>query len=448
MTVRLPVTVVTGFLGAGKTTLLRQLLLASGLRLAVLVNEFGDVGIDGDLIAACGFCPEEERGERLIELNNGCLCCTVQEDFLPTMEALLERRDRLDGIVVETSGLALPAPLVSAFGWPGIRSRVRVQAVVTVVDGEALAAGHVVGDAEAVDAQRRADPSLDHLSALEDLFEDQLQAADLVLVSRADRLEPQSLAGVIEALTPRLRPGTGVLPMARGQLDPALILDLQRLDPAEAGHAELSQGGHGRDHQAASTAEAAAEAASAGHSHGAGAESGHRPGSAGQGLHSHHDHGHDDHSHGHDRQAHHSHEYHGHDLEGHHPHGDDLHGHDEVDHDHHHHHHDHAHAEIASVVLQRQGHWQRAELETWLRQLIREQPILRLKGRLVQADRALPLQIQAVGPRLECWYEGDQRGSGSTPGLELVMLTAASQEQVLRQRLDHLPQEALSPALS
>ncbi len=237
MAKRLPVTVITGFLGAGKTTVLRHLLTRGGQRLAVMVNEFGSVGLDGDLIRSCGFCPEEEVDGRLVELNNGCLCCTVQDDFLPTMETLLERADQLDGIVVETSGLALPRPLLQALDWPAIRSRVHVNGVVTLVDGEALAAGSPVADAEALERQRAEDPSLDHLTAIDDLFEDQLQAADLVLISRADCLDAPAMAEVQGRIKDKVRPGTALLPVSQGQVETSVVLGLEhKPTPLEAHH--------------------------------------------------------------------------------------------------------------------------------------------------------------------------------------------------------------------
>ena len=256
MAKRLPVTVITGFLGAGKTTVLRHLLTQSGQRLAVMVNEFGTVGLDGDLIRSCGFCPEEEVEGRLVELNNGCLCCTVQDDFLPTMETLLQRSDQLDGIVVETSGLALPRPLLQALEWPAIRRRVHVNGVVTVVDGEALSGGSPVGDPEALERQRQEDQSLDHLTAIEDLFEDQLEAADLVLISRSDRLQSAQLNSVLEGIQPRLRPGTGTLAISQGQVDPALVLGLESSESTHRADQAGNAGDHDHSHHDHSHVEA------------------------------------------------------------------------------------------------------------------------------------------------------------------------------------------------
>src|SRR5271169_1264183 len=124
-----PVTIVTGFLGAGKTTLIRHVLEnAKGRCLALIVNEFGDVGVDGDILRSCGIesCPDEN----IVELANGCLCCTVADDFVPAIEALLGRDRKPEHIIVETSGLALPKPLVKAFDWPPIRSKLTVDGVI------------------------------------------------------------------------------------------------------------------------------------------------------------------------------------------------------------------------------------------------------------------------------------------------------------------------------
>ena len=360
MSRRLPVTVVTGFLGAGKTTVLRHLLTRSGQRLAVMVNEFGSVGLDGDLIRSCGFCPDDEVDGRLVELNNGCLCCTVQDDFLPTMEQLLERADQLDGIVVETSGLALPRPLLQALDWPAIRSRVHVNGVVTLVDGEALAAGSPVADPEALERQRREDPSLDHITAIDELFRDQLQAADLVLLSRADRLSQEQLDAVQTNLQNQTRPGTALLPVAHGAVDTSVVLGLEH-------HANEQVDHH------------------------------------------HHDHDHD--------------------------------------------HHDHSHVAMVSGGLRLEGEFDRPALEDLLPRLVSELQVLRLKGRVWLPGKALPLQLQMVGPRLNSWFETAPASAwrpDSGAGVDLVVLSlqetaTATIEQAL-QALQATPATASTAA--
>lgn len=227
---KIPVTVITGFLGAGKTTLIRHLLQNNqGRRIAVLVNEFGEVGIDGDLLRSCQVCDDDETASsdpssNILELANGCLCCTVQEEFLPTMQELLKRRDRIDCILIETSGLALPKPLVQAFRWPEIRTGATVDGVITVVDCEALASGQLVGDLEALEAQRLADDSLEHETPIEELFEDQLACADMILLTKVDQVDDSAHERVQTWLKQELADGVKVVPCHNGNLSPDLLL--------------------------------------------------------------------------------------------------------------------------------------------------------------------------------------------------------------------------------
>ncbi|MGV6839932.1 MAG: cobalamin biosynthesis protein CobW [Planktomarina sp.] len=223
---KLPVTVITGFLGSGKTTLISQLMQnPGGKRLAVVVNEFGDVGVDGEILKGCAIpdCP----AENIMELANGCICCTVADDFIPTIEALMQLDPRPEHILIETSGLALPKPLLKAFDWPDIRSKITVDGVIALADAEAVAAGRFAPDVAAVDAQRAADDSIDHETPLSEVFEDQIACADIVLLTKPDLAGPNGVAKAKEVIADELPRPVPMVEVSEGQVDARVILGLE-----------------------------------------------------------------------------------------------------------------------------------------------------------------------------------------------------------------------------
>ena len=222
---KIPATVITGFLGAGKTTLIRHMLEnADGKRIALIINEFGDLGIDRSMLVGCGIDGCED--ENIMELANGCICCTVADDFLPTMEALLDRANPPEHIVIETSGLALPKPLVQAFSWPEIKSRVTVDGVITVVDAPAVDAGLFAADPEAVQVAREVDEKFDHDSPLEEVFEDQLLSADLVLLNKSNMLDDTAIAGVRARVEKEIDPAAKIIAINHGIIDIKVLLGI------------------------------------------------------------------------------------------------------------------------------------------------------------------------------------------------------------------------------
>ncbi|SHL33087.1 cobalamin biosynthesis protein CobW [Roseovarius litoreus] len=335
MPAKIPATVVTGFLGAGKTTLIRHMLEnANGKRIALIINEFGDLGVDGGILKGCGIegCAEED----VMELSNGCICCTVADDFIPTMQKLLDRETAPDHIVIETSGLALPQPLVRAFNWPEISTRVTVDGVVTVVDGKAVTEGRFAHDVAAVDAQRARDENLDHETPLSELFADQVACADMIVVNKADLLGEAEAADLVEKLRRDSRDGVQVIKATMGALPLDVLLGqgVGAETDMEARHEIHHHHGHDDDH-------------------------------------------HDDHDHDHD--------------------------HDHDDHDHHHH--DHDHDAFESFVVTRPEIADPTRFAAQVAEVIRAHDILRLKGFAAVEGKPMRLTLQAVGPRVDSYFD-------------------------------------------
>jgi cobalamin biosynthesis protein CobW len=345
MAPKIPATVVTGFLGAGKTTLIRHMLQnADGKRIALIINEFGDLGVDGDILKGCGeeTCTEDD----IVELSNGCICCTVADDFIPTMEQLLARDPQPDHIVIETSGLALPQPLIRAFNWPGISTKVTVDGVVTVVDGRAVHDGQFAHNIAAVDAQRAQDENLDHETPLSELFEDQVACADMIVVNKADLLSSDEAETLASKLKSESRDGVQVVKAKMGALPVDVLL--------------------GQGIGAESDLDARHEVH----------------------LHHHHD---DDHDH------------------------DDDHHHD--------HEHAHGHDEFESFIVTR---GEIADANAYAEQVadvIRTHNILRLKGFVAVEGKPMRLTLQAVGPRVDTYF--DQPFGAATRETKLVVIGEA-----------------------
>jgi len=352
MAAKIPATVVTGFLGAGKTTLIRHMLAnANGKRIALIINEFGDLGVDGDILKGCG--DETCTDDDVMELSNGCICCTVADEFIPTMQKLLDRDNAPDHIVIETSGLALPQPLVRAFNWPEISTRVTVDGVVTVVDGRAVVDGQFAANIAAVDAQRALDDNLDHETPLSELFGDQIACADMIVVNKADLLTEAESAGLVNDLRKDSREGVQVVKSTMGALPVDVLL----------GQGVSAEADLGARHEV------------------------------------HHHHHHDD------------------------------------DEDDHHHDHEHGHDEFQSFGVTLGEITDIDAFTSKVANVIRANNILRLKGFAAVAGKPMRLTVQAVGPRVDSYFDRPF-AAGETRSTTLVVIGQAG-----------LNQEAITKAL-
>ena len=330
---KIPTTVITGFLGSGKTTLIRELLQnTEGKRIALIINEFGDLGVDGDILKGCGdeTCSEDD----IMELSNGCICCTVAEDFIPTISKLLEREIKPDHIVIETSGLALPQPLIRAFNWPEISTQVTVDSVITVVDGDAAHKGQFSSSLDAIEKQREQDENIDHDTPISELFEDQLACADLIIINKSDLISISEMKSLRAELSLNTRAGVQIIQSTMGRVPSKILL--------------------GQNVSAEKDIQSRHEI--------------------------HHDHHHDDH-----------------------------------------HHDDHHHDDFESFIVTLPEITNQKEFIKKLERVIEDHDILRLKGFAAIKGKPMQMTVQAVGPRIETYFENSPN-QNNTRETKLVVI--------------------------
>ncbi len=368
MTDKIPVTVITGYLGAGKTTLLNRILTEEhGRRYAVIVNEFGEIGIDNDLVVGAD--------EEVFEMNNGCICCTVRGDLIRIIEGLMRRRGKFDAIIVETTGLADPAPVAQTFFVDAdVKDAAQLDAVVTLADAKWLS--HRLKDAPEAKTQ--------------------IAFADVIILNKTDLVTPQELEEV-EARIRGINPYATLHRAVKADIPLKAVLernafDLDRILKIEPNFLEADEHDHEHDHDHE-------------HAHAHGHD------------HEHHDEHHHEHDHscgpgcGHD---HHAHDHHDH----------DAHGHLKAIHD----------TEMQSISIRHRGEVDPERFLPWLNDLVqREGPdILRCKGIVAFKNEPRRFVFQGVhmildGDLQREWRENEPRES------RLVFIGRKLKEDAIRQ---------------